>query len=96
MEVNQNQNIFDIALQEFGTLENLFTDILVPNKLGLDKEIKPNQDININAIGKGEDDIKGKIQEQGLVFTNNEIETPVEIILEGIDYDIIEDTLIVY
>jgi hypothetical protein len=75
--VKKNQNIFDYTLENFGTLENLFDDVLVPNSIELDKEIKTDQEININALGKGEDDIKMKIQEQGLVFTNNEIEAPV-------------------
>jgi len=80
MQVKNNQNIFDIALQEFGTLENLFTEILVPNKIDLDEEIKPDRDVKLNALGKGEDDIKGKIQEQGLIFSNNEVEKELDLI----------------
>lgn len=72
MIVNE-QNIFDFAMQEFGTLENLFDDILIPNSLPIDNEIKPNQTININTNGKGDEDVKMKISEQGLIMTNGEI-----------------------
>jgi hypothetical protein len=71
--ITNEQNILDFTLQEFGTLENLFNDVLVPNKLAIDDEVKPNQAININVNGKGDEDIKIKIIEQGLVMTNGEI-----------------------
>lgn len=78
MIVKGNQNIFDFVLQAFGTLENLFDDVLVPNSLNTDGEIQSNQEININAIGKGDDDIKMKISEQGLSMTNGEIPIIIE------------------
>ncbi len=91
MEAKNNQNIFDFALENFGTLENLFSDILIDNSLSIDSEIRPNQEININTSGKGNETVKNSIKEQGLRLTNGEVETP-----SGVNYDKIETTLIVY
>ena len=78
MQAKGNQNIFDFVLQAFGTLENLFDDVLVPNSLNVDGEVQTNQEININTIGKGDDDVKMKISEQGLSMTNGDIPIIVE------------------
>lgn len=75
MKAKNNQNIFDFALENFGTFENLFSDVLVDNSLAIDDKIKPNQEININTSGKGNETVKNAIQEQGLVLTNGEIES---------------------
>lgn len=83
--VKNNQNVFDLALQEFGTLEELFTGVLVPNNIELDKELKPGQEVNLNTVGLGNETIKNAIKEQGLVFTNEEIPLDLPWILaEGI------------
>jgi len=74
MEVKNNQNIFTLTLQEFGTLENLFSDVVIPNSLNLDKELKPDETVNINNFEKGIKSIKEKIQEEGLILTNGEID----------------------
>lgn len=72
--VKNNQTVFDVALQEFGNLESLFTEVLVPNNLALDKELKPDQEVNIDTVDKGSPLIKKEIRKEGLVFTNTEIE----------------------
>jgi len=73
-QIKQNQNVFDLTLQEFGTLENMFSDVLIPNKLDLNRTLKSGQELNIDAREKGNMTVKEEIQEQGLIFTNNEIE----------------------
>ena len=71
--IKNNQNIFDFTLENFGTLENLFSDVLVPNFLPIDQEIKPNHDINIDTFEKGNQTVKKQIQTKGLILTNGEI-----------------------
>lgn len=71
--IKNNQNIFDFTLENFGTLENLFTDVLINNSLPIDQEIKQDQEINIDTFEKGNQTIKKQIQEEGLIFTNGEI-----------------------
>ena len=93
-EVRNSQNIFTLTLQEFGTLENLFSDVIVPNSLNLDKELKQNETININTIGKGNKTVKDKIQELGLIMTNGEVEAAPPA-PTGIGYMIIESTFII-
>jgi len=75
-QIKQNQNVFDLTLQEFGTLENMFSDVLIPNKLDLNRTLKSGQELNIDAKGKQERKIKSKIEEQRLIMTNGEIEVP--------------------
>jgi hypothetical protein len=74
MEVQTNQTIFTVTLQEFGTLENLFTDVVIPNSISLDKELKQDETINIDNFEKGIKSVKEQIQEQGLILTNKEID----------------------
>lgn len=86
--VKNSQNIFDFTLENFGTLENLFSDVLVPNNLPVGGEIKPNQDINIDTFEKGNQTIKKQIQTLGLVLTNGELEGNVNYDFEdSINYE---------
>jgi hypothetical protein len=91
--VKNNQNILDFTLEKFGTLENLFNDVLVPNNLSADSEIKPNQDININTFEKGNKTVKDQIQTLGLILTNGELEGNVNYEFEdSINYEF-EDSI---
>ena len=73
MAIQNNQNIFDFTLENFGTLENLFNDVLLPNALNVDQEIKTDQQVNINTIGRGERVIKQQIIQENLIITNGEV-----------------------
>ena len=55
--VKDRQSIFDIAIQEFGTLQNLF-DILKDNNLTLDSQLSGGQELIINNEGKGVENVK--------------------------------------
>ena len=90
-QVQQNQTVFDLCLQEYGTLENLIADVIVPNKIIIDEDIKPDRIINLDTLNKGNNTIKNLIKEQGLIFTNTEVKKPAI----GIGEMIIEDTFIV-
>ena len=57
MRVNQNQNIFDIALQEFGTLDQAFT-LINDNNLTFNSKLKANQELIINNEGIGDNNVK--------------------------------------
>ena len=48
MIVQDGQNIFDILLQELGDLELLFDEFLIPNRLSVDSDLKPGQQIYLS------------------------------------------------
>lgn len=74
--IDQNQTIYDICIQEYGTLENLFDDVLVPNKIPIDADINTGRQINVYSDGKGDETVKNIIKEQGLIYTNVDIKKP--------------------
>ena len=85
--IKNNQNIFDFTLENFGTLENLFSDVLVPNSLPVDQEIKANQEINVDTFEKGNQTVKKQMQTKGLVLTNGDIAVPIAVITENYDFE---------
>ena len=74
MKVIEGQNIFDICSQEFGDLELIFTDILIPNDLNLNSDLSGGQELRINTVGKGDEDLKDYIKLNQLTFNNRSIE----------------------
>jgi len=87
--VENSQNVFDFTLQFFGTMENLFEDVLIPNGLNLDSVLSVGQTINLNTVGKGNETLKNQIQEQGLVFTNNEIPANETKVIQTINGEVL-------
>lgn len=71
MIVKDNQSIFDIVTQEFGTLDELFT-LLVDNNLNANSKLISGQDIIVNKIGKGDENIKSFIALGGITFNNDQ------------------------
>jgi len=71
MIVKNGQSVFDITTQEFGTLEELFT-LLVDNDLNANSKLISGQELIINKIGKGEENIKSFITLGGIVFNNDQ------------------------
>lgn len=94
MRTENSQNIYDICLQNFGDFETLFEDVLIPNKLNLNSDVKVNQEVNLNAFGVGNEDIKNSIKEEGLIFTNAIFEEVFYTTPEIIDYDFLFGTTI--
>jgi len=71
MTVQDNQSIFDIATQEFGTLEQLFV-LLSDNNLGPNAKLKPGQDLVINKINVGDEDVKDFISFGAITMNNDQ------------------------
>ena len=73
MKVEYGQNIFDICLQEFGDLELLFEEVLIPNDLTLNSDLEADLELNLNAVGKGNQELKDFIKINGLSLNNNSV-----------------------
>lgn len=80
MRIEDGQNIFDICLQEFGDLELLLNELLIPNGLNINSDLSGGQELNINTVGKGNEDLKDFVRLNRLTFNNRSIqgETIVE------------------
>jgi len=84
MRVNQNQNIFDIALQEFGTLDQTFT-LINDNNLTFNSKLKANQELVINNEGIGDNNVKNFVTLQKIKYNNDQgVAVPP---LDGGDYN---------
>ena len=69
----EGQNIFDVVLQNFGSLDNL-AEVLIDNPLlNLDTNLFSGQILEINSINKGNLDIKNHYIRQDFK-TNNQDE----------------------
>lgn len=71
MTTKDGQNLFDIAIQSFGTLEQLFT-LITDNNLSLNTKLKSGQELVINKEGIGDDNIKNFITLQNIVMNNDQ------------------------
>ena len=69
--VNNNQNIFDIVTQEFGTLEELFT-LLNDNNLAVNAKLISGQDLVINKINIGDENVKNFVVLQNITMNNDQ------------------------
>ena len=69
LKVLQNQNIFDISIQEFGSLENLFT-LLNDNSLSVNAKLISGQDLTVNKVNIGNEDIKKFVTLKDITMNN--------------------------
>lgn len=69
--VLEGQNIFDIATESFGTLEQLFT-LLNDNNLAVNAKLISGQDLVINKINVGNENIKNFITLQNITMNNDQ------------------------
>jgi hypothetical protein len=73
MKVEYGQNIFDVCLQEFGDLELIFEELIIPNGLTLNSDLEADLELNLNTVGKGNQEIKDFIKINGLSLNNTSI-----------------------
>jgi hypothetical protein len=71
--VSSGQNIWDVALQEFGDIEQVFT-FIADNDLNLNFKLKPSQNIIINNSGIGNNDIKNLFKFSKIILNNDQTE----------------------
>lgn len=74
MRVEDGQNIFDVCLQEFGDLELLINEVLIPNGLNINSDLYGGQELNLNSVNKGDEDLKDFVRINRLTFNNRSIE----------------------
>lgn len=74
MRIEDGQNIFDICSQELGDLELLIQEVLIPNGLNINSDLFGGQELNINTVGKGDQDLKDFVRLNKLTFNNRSIQ----------------------
>jgi len=72
LNANFNQNLYDLILNEYGTIESMFL-LLTDNDLSPNSEINANQEliVSIDNLNKGNKDIKNFIIKNNIIYTNN-------------------------
>lgn len=71
-KIKTNQNIYDLSLQKFGSIQNIY-DIIVPNDLeSADTMPVPGTEIVYNNEGKGNELMKKEIKTKRMEFANGQ------------------------
>lgn len=73
INVKSGQNIWDVALQEFGDIEQVFT-LINDNDLNLNFKLQSNQIITINNSNVGNENIKNFYKFSALNLNNYQTE----------------------
>jgi len=68
--VRARQTIFDITIQEFGTLENL-RDVVLFNELSFNDQLDQGQILQVETEGKGNEDVKDFYRINNIFPQNN-------------------------
>ncbi len=84
MIAEKDQNIFDIALSQFGTLDQMFT-LINDNNLTFNSKLNSGQELVINNSGIGDEKIKKLVTLQNIRYNNNQGEAVPP--LTGGDYN---------
>lgn len=74
MKVKDGQNIFDICLQEFGDLELIWSEIVIPNKLTINSNLEAGLELNLNTFNKGNQRIKEYYKVNNISVNNQTID----------------------
>lgn len=69
--VKDGQNLYDVTLQEFGTLEELFT-IIADNDINVNKRLAAGQDLVTNNENVGDETVKGFFKLKAISPNNNQ------------------------
>ena len=69
--VQDNQSVFDIVTQEFGTLEELFT-LLNDNNLAVNAKLTGGQELVVNKINVGDENVKNFVTLQNITMNNDQ------------------------
>ena len=84
MIVNSGQNLFDIVLQKFGTLENAFI-LINDNSLTFNSKLNANQELIINNSGVGDNKVKNFVTLHEYKYNNDQEGAVLSSV--GIDYN---------
>ena len=73
MIVKSGQSILDVTLAAFGTLENMFTTLIKDNpSLTVTGKLPVGQDLVVNNVGVGDDEVKNFVTLQSIIFSNDQ------------------------
>ena len=67
--VQEGQNLFDVTTEQFGTLEELFT-LLIDNDLPVNTRLISGQELVINKIDVGDEDVKNFVVLKNITMNN--------------------------
>ena len=84
LSVLEGQNLFDIGVQEFGTLEDLFI-LLNDNNLSVNTKLISGQQLTVNKVNIGDENVKDFVV-LGNITMNNAQGEKVPPLLAG-DYN---------
>lgn len=85
LKVLEGQSLFDVTTQEFGTLEDLFV-LLNDNSLSVNSKLISGQDLTVNKVNVGDEDVKKFVVLKNITMNNAQGEK-VPPLLAG-DYNI--------
>ena len=72
IQVFEGQGIFDIAIQEYGSIENTF-DLLAENtSLVFDSSLSSGLELKVDTDDKGVSDVKNKIRQDDFKVVNSQ------------------------
>jgi len=71
MIAEKDQNIFDITIAEFGTLDNVI-DLISANGLTFNSKLNSGQELVINNSGVGNEKIKNFVTLRNIRYNNNQ------------------------
>jgi len=69
--VKDGQNLYDVTLQEFGTLEELFV-VIGDNDIDVNKRVAAGQDLVTNNENVGDETVKGFYKLKNISPNNNQ------------------------
>lgn len=69
--VKDGQNLYDVTLQEFGTLEELFV-VIIDNSINVNKRVSAGQDLVTNNEKTGDESVKGFYKLNAISPNNNQ------------------------
>lgn len=72
--VRSRQTVYDISIQEFGTLENL-REVIFNNELPFDITLAQGDELEVEKVGVGNEDVKDFYRINGIFPQNNWDET---------------------
>lgn len=78
MAVKDGQNIFDIVLQHFGTLENTFDFMDDNTDLEFNSKLSSDQPITIVTLNKGDEGVKKFYSSSNFVLNNSQNVTSID------------------
>ena len=72
IKIQEGQNIFDVVLQQFGTLEQLSQFLFDNESIGINDDLSSGQEVDINSTNLGDEDVKARYIKLNFVTNNKD------------------------